>query len=150
MVLPRFPHEIDERPERFVGSGLVRGQQQFLAGDRGVRDGAHQLGIIGQPALPVGFRPAPVEYELAVGIEFKVERSAAEQPVAPIPADDVPRQPARVPADAAMPFQGAQEFVAEKRIAGGHKRVPLGCGNFVKSIEPLDTHGGRMGRWGPG
>lgn len=90
--------------------------------------------------MPVCLGPVPVENELAVRVEFEIQRHSAHEASAIIPADDMPRDPAGVFADTVMSFQSRQEFVAEKRVMIGYERVPLGCGCFGQGVEAINAH----------
>jgi len=45
-----------------------------------------------------------------------------------------------------MAFQGAEEFVAEKRVAVGNQGVPLGGGNIGQGVEAFNAHDARVSR----
>ena len=141
-------HIVDDGLGRRIGVGRSGRQQQPGTGGRGVGDGADQFGVIGQALAPVGFGPAPVEHEFAVGVEFQIQRRRAQQLACFVPADDVPRQPTGAFADAVMALQGAEKLVAEKRVLVGDEGVPLGGGEVSQGVEAVDAHDGRIGDGG--
>ena len=132
--------EIDDGLRGIPGSGLVGRQQQSGTGGGRIGDGADQLGVVRQTLSPIGFRPTPVKYKLAIGVRFQVQGRRAEQSPFIVPADDMPGLPAGGFADAIVAFQGAQEGVAEKRTLVRDEGVPLGSGDVAQAFKAFEAH----------
>ena len=133
--------------------GAARDQQPG-PGHRRERHGGQQLRVIVEPGARVGLRPAPVEDELAPGMELQVLGDRADQPAIVVAQHEMTWQPAAVSADA------ARDSSSVSRKACRRNGLPDGSSASHSAAETsaillydlrLRTHGaaGRAGQCAP-
>ena len=123
---------IDDGIEQRAPRDIVA-RQQARAGDGRVGHRAQPLGVVVQPVLRMGMRPGVVEHELAVGVVFQVARRRGDQRVA-LPQRQVPRRPAPLRAQAAVPLQPLQERMCDEGVRTVVQPVPGRRGNLRQRI----------------
>jgi hypothetical protein len=126
----------------FVPLGPGRGQQT-TAGGGGERHAALQLRVVVSAGAVPGVGPGVVEYVLALGVAFQIQRYGADHLGVPNSATliggalqgQVEGLPSGVCGDAAACLQSGEKGVAGKRILPSRAPVPVGG---IDLIDPLN------------
>src|SRR5215208_1751115 len=101
--------------------------------------GGYQLGVVGEPVLPVGLCPLPVEYVLPVGVRLQVQTQRTEH-VCPVLAHQISGRPSAAAADAARALERTQELEVEERELRRLQRAPRLPVHVLDATELLHSH----------
>ena len=115
--------------------------EQARTADRGKRNGAQQLGVIGDTGAPAGIRPAVIEHVLAVGVALHIGWQCGPGTLLLVEPDLVGRLPAALAADTAAVLESREKGMAQERLVVGQQGVPDGGRQVAEVVQGGDWHG---------